>query len=72
MKIADFKDLSPVELQAKGRDMRQEMFNLRLQQATGQLQKPSRIRELRRDVARVETRLSQIRNEKKAAVAVKS
>ena len=72
MKIADFKDLSPVELLAKGRDMRQEMFNLRLQQATGQLQKPSRIRELRRDVARVETRLSQIRNEKKAAVAVKS
>ncbi len=52
------------ELQAKGRDLRQEMFNLRIQQQSGQIEKPSRIRQLRRDVARVETILNQRRNAK--------
>ena len=49
------------ELQAKGRDLRQEMFNLRLQQASAQLEKPARLRTLRRDIARLETRASQLR-----------
>ena len=62
MKMADFKDMTPVELQAKGRDLRQEMFNLRLQQASGQLEKPARLRHLRRDVARIETQLSVLRH----------
>jgi len=51
-----------VELAAKGRDMRQEVFNLRLQQASAQLEKPGRLRTLRKDIARVETRISQLRN----------
>jgi len=67
MKNENFKDLSAVELQAKGRDMRQELFNLRLQQASSQLEKPSRMRELRKNIARVETQLSVLRNIKKAA-----
>jgi large subunit ribosomal protein L29 len=41
--------------------LRHEIFNLRLQQAGSQLEKPARLRYLRRDVARVETRISQIR-----------
>ncbi|SPE51708.1 50S ribosomal subunit protein L29 [Verrucomicrobia bacterium] len=49
------------ELLADGRNMRQEIFNLRLQQASAQLEKPDRLRILRRDVARIETRLSQLR-----------
>ena len=57
MKKESFKDLTAVELQAKGRDMRQELFNLRLQQASSQLEKPSRMRELRKSIARVETQL---------------
>ncbi len=61
MKIADFKDLTVTELTAKGRDMRQEIFNLRLQQAGSQLEKPDRLRTLRRDIARVETQLSILR-----------
>ena len=61
MKMSELKDLTPVELAAKGRDMRQEMFNLRLQQASGQLEKPSRIRHLRKDIARIETQLSNAR-----------
>lgn len=51
-----------VELAAKGRDLRQEMFHLRLQQASAQLEKPARLRLLRRDIARIETRLSELRN----------
>lgn len=65
MKMSELKDLSVAELTAKGRDLRQEMFNLRLQQASSQLEKPSRIRTLRRDIARIETQLSARR--KKAA-----
>jgi len=52
-------------MMADGRNLRQEMFNLRLQQASAQLEKPARLRTLRRDVARIETRISALR--KKAA-----
>ena len=53
------------ELLADGRNLRQELFNLRLQQASAQLEKPARLRTLRRDVARIETRITTLR--KKAA-----
>jgi large subunit ribosomal protein L29 len=62
MKFTEIKDMTLVELAAKGRDLRQEMFNLRLQQASAQLEKPARLRTLRRDIARIETRASQLRN----------
>jgi large subunit ribosomal protein L29 len=62
MKMTELKDLTPQELTAKGRDLRQEIFNLRLQQASSQLEKPARLKTLRRDVARLETRISQLRN----------
>jgi large subunit ribosomal protein L29 len=62
MKFSEIKDMTVVELAAKGRDLRQEVFNLRLQQASAQLEKTARLRLLRRDVARIETRLSALRN----------
>ena len=62
MKFAEIKDLTLVELAAKSRDLRHEMFNLRLQQASAQLEKPARLRTLRKDVARVETQISALRN----------
>lgn len=55
------QEMTVPELQAKSRDLRQEMFNLRLQQASAQLEKPARLRTLRRDIARLETRASQLR-----------
>lgn len=61
MKFSEIKDMTQVELAAKGRDLRQEMFNLRLQQASAQLEKPARLHTLRRDIARLETRSSQLR-----------
>jgi large subunit ribosomal protein L29 len=69
MKISELKDMTATELAAKGRDLRQEMFNLRLQQASSQLEKPARLHLLRRDIARVETRLSQLRLAAKAKPA---
>ncbi len=66
MKMSELKDLTPTELSAKGRDLRQEMFNLRLQQASAQLEKPARLRNLRRDIARIETQLSLLRRKKAA------
>jgi large subunit ribosomal protein L29 len=67
MKMSDskIKDATLFELSALSRELRQEIFNLRLQQASSQLEKPARLRTLRKDVARVETRISQLR--KKAA-----
>ncbi len=65
MKASEFKEMTLVELVAKSRDLRQELFNLRLQKASAQLEKPARLRTLRRDIARVETQISALR--KKAA-----
>jgi large subunit ribosomal protein L29 len=62
MKMSEIKDMTLVELAAKGRDLRHEIFNLRLQQASAQLEKPARLNTLRKDIARVETRMSQLRN----------
>ena len=67
MKMSDIKELTFTELQAKGRDLRQELFNLKLQKASAQLEKPSRLRNLRHDIARVETQLSILRNKEQAA-----
>ena len=62
MKMSELKDLTLAELSAKGRDMRQEIFNLRLQQASSRLEKPAHLRTLRKDIARIETRISQLRH----------
>jgi large subunit ribosomal protein L29 len=59
MKIKEIVEMSTDELLTKRRDLRQERLHLRLQQQSGQLEQPSRLRLLRRDVARIETILSQ-------------
>ena len=61
MKITDARNLTDPELVAKKKDARQEYFNLRLQQQTGALEKPSRLNELRKDVAKLETVMSERR-----------
>ena len=60
MNISEISDKTKVELTAQGRDLRRELFNLKLTKATSQLEKPIRLRELRRDIARIETRVTQI------------
>jgi large subunit ribosomal protein L29 len=59
MKIKEIRELSVPELVARSRELKDEMFHLRIQKASGQLEKPSQIRALRKEVARVETVLNQ-------------
>lgn len=59
MKFKEISEMSTDELLTKKRDLRQESLHLRLQQQSGQLEQPSRLRLLRRDVARIETALVQ-------------
>ena len=61
MKIAEVRNLTDSELVSKKKDARQEYFNLRLQQQTGALERPSRLNEIRKDVAKLETVLSERR-----------
>jgi large subunit ribosomal protein L29 len=68
MKAKEIRELTDAEAQAKLRDLRQEMFNLRLQQQTARLERPSRIHEVRKDIARIETVLKE-RQLKQLAVA---
>ena len=58
MKMKELSELVTDELLTKRRDLRQESLHLRLQQQSGQLEQPSRLRLLRRDLARIETELS--------------
>jgi large subunit ribosomal protein L29 len=58
MKIKEIIEMSTDELLTKRRDLRQESLHLRLQQQSGQLEQPSRLRLLRRAVARIETVLT--------------
>ena len=58
MKMKEITELSMDELLTKRRDLRQESLHLRLQQQSGQLEQPSRLRLLRRDIARLETVLT--------------
>jgi len=60
MAKSNFNDMPAAEIGAKCRELRQELFNLRLQQATARLEKPHRIRDIRREVARGETQMSQL------------
>lgn len=59
MKIKEIRDLNREELKTRKRELKEEIFHLRLQQQSGQLEKPSQIRVLRREIARVETVLTQ-------------
>ena len=55
MKASELKNLSTQELAAKEKELKEELFNLRFQLATGQLTNPQRVRECKKDVARVKT-----------------
>ena len=63
MKASQIRELTDEELQQKYDETTQELFNLRMQKSTGQIENPSRLRLLRRELARVRT----IMNEKERA-----
>jgi large subunit ribosomal protein L29 len=55
MKIKDIRNLTDTDLTKKISESKKELFDLRLKQSTGSLEKPSKIHELRKDVARMKT-----------------
>ncbi len=65
MKVKEIRELSNEEIMEKLKESKEELFNLRFQQATGNLEKPSRIRELRHTVARLKTVLKERERETK-------
>lgn len=55
MKVAEIRELTDEELAEKLKELKEELFNLRFQLATGQLENVMRIKEVRRGIARVKT-----------------
>ena len=65
MKASEIRELSDQELQEKARELKEELFNLRFQMVTGQLENKARLKEVRRSIARVKT----IMRERESAAA---
>ncbi len=63
MKATELRDLDELGLERKLAELREEHFNLRFQQATRQLTNTARLRQVRRDIARVLTRQTQLQQE---------
>jgi len=68
MKIKEIREKSAQDLVDAKNSAKQEIFNLRLQQKSGQIENPARLRTLRKDIARIETILGE-QSRKKAAAA---
>lgn len=67
MKASDLRDLTPAELEQKYLDFKDELFNLKFQLATGQLENTARIKTVKRNIARVLT----IMNEQKLSATLR-
>ena len=57
MKAAEIRELSADDLQSKLKEARAELFNLRFQMATGQLDNTARVKEVKKDIARIQTEM---------------
>ncbi len=66
MKAAELRESTVDELVKKDRDLRKELFNLRFQQATGEIENPMRIRAIKKDIARIQTVITE-KNKSKAS-----
>ena len=62
MKVAEIRELGVDELQAREKELDDQLFRLRIQKSMGQLEAPAKMRTVRRDLARVKTVLRQKRN----------
>ena len=71
-KIEDMRVKSDDQLSADLAELKREAFNLRFQAATNQLERPARIKEVRRDIARIKTLQTQRSSSEKSAAAVKA
>jgi len=67
MTSKEIRDLAPAEITTKLRETREQLLQLRLRKHTGQVEKPHTIRELRKDIARLETILNEKKSKQTAA-----
>jgi large subunit ribosomal protein L29 len=66
MKASEIRDLKPDEMRQKASDLKEELFNLRFQHEIGQLENPQRMKQMKRDIARMKTILREVTlNQKK-------
>jgi len=63
MKVKELREMTMEELDQQLREIKKEQFNLQLQQVTGQLENPARVKDLRRTVARIKTIQNQMKVE---------
>ncbi|MEW7980170.1 MAG: 50S ribosomal protein L29 [Candidatus Sedimenticola endophacoides] len=61
MKASELREKSPSELEESLLELRKEQFNLRMQQSTGQLARPSQVNRVRKEIARVKTVLNEMK-----------
>ncbi|MEW7976117.1 MAG: 50S ribosomal protein L29 [Candidatus Sedimenticola endophacoides] len=61
MKASELREKSPSELEESLLELRKEQFNLRMQQSTGQLARPSEVNRVRKEIARVKTVLNEMK-----------
>jgi len=64
LKPSELRDMTIEELKEKEKELRKELFNLRFQKATGEIQNPNRIKQVKRDIARVLTIITEKQRQK--------
>ena len=67
MKVNEIRDMTPEEQAEKVKSLKEELFNLRFQHATGQLENPMRLRQVKRSIAQIKTIIRE--NELKEAIS---
>jgi large subunit ribosomal protein L29 len=60
MKVSEIRELSLGEMQTKVNDLREEMFNLRFQHGTGQLENTTKLKQTKKDIARLRTLIQEV------------
>ena len=59
MKVKEMRDKSEAELETRQRELSEQLFKLRFQRATGRIENPMKIREVKREIARIKTLLKE-------------
>ena len=60
MKVSEIRELAPEEMQSKVDDLREELFNLRFQHGTGQLENSQKLKQTKKDIARLKTVMREV------------
>jgi large subunit ribosomal protein L29 len=67
MKASEIKEMNIEEMQQKASDLKEELFNLRFQHEIGQLENPQRMKQTKRDIARIKTIIREVEVKNKTA-----